>query len=41
MLGGFVSLAGAVLALWLVRSRDLVRDVEERVEEEPVFDMAA
>jgi EmrB/QacA subfamily drug resistance transporter len=41
MLGGFVSLAGAVFALWLVRSRDLVRDVEERVEEEAVFDLAA
>jgi hypothetical protein len=41
LLGGLVSLAGAVLALWLVRARDLVREADEPVDEEPALDLAA
>jgi hypothetical protein len=35
------TLLAVSVATVLVRSRDLARDVEERVEEEPVLDMAA
>jgi EmrB/QacA subfamily drug resistance transporter len=35
MLGGFVSLAGAVLALWLVRERDIEREPESAPALEP------
>jgi EmrB/QacA subfamily drug resistance transporter len=40
LLGGVVSLVGAVLALSLVRSRDVHRE-DEPIEEEPAFDLAA
>jgi EmrB/QacA subfamily drug resistance transporter len=40
LLGGAVSLAGALLALLLVRSSDF-RRTEEPVEDEPAFDLAA
>jgi hypothetical protein len=38
-LGALVSFVGAALALWLVRSRDVRREVDEPVEE--ALDLAA
>jgi EmrB/QacA subfamily drug resistance transporter len=41
MFGGLVSLAGALLALWLVRSRDFREEIGEPIEEEAALDLAA